>query len=79
MLAALAGLRCIRFHGLRHTFASLLLADRESLVYVKDQLSHHSIQITVDTCGYLIPGSNRAAINRLDAAPARTHATRRHF
>ncbi|WP_239993252.1 hypothetical protein [Candidatus Methylomirabilis limnetica] len=46
---------------------------------MKDQLSHHSIQITVDTCGYLIPGSNRAAINRLDAAPARTHATRRHF
>jgi integrase len=51
MLDALAGLRYIRFHGLRHIFASLLLADGESLVYVKDQLSYHSIQITVDTCG----------------------------
>ena len=68
----LAGLRQIRFHDLRHTFASLLLANRESLVYVKDQLGHHSIQITVDTYGHLIPGSNRAAVNKLDTAPDRT-------
>jgi len=39
----LAGLRHIRFHDLRHTNASLLLANGESLVYVKDQLGHHSI------------------------------------
>ncbi len=67
----LADLRQIRFHDLRHTFASLLLANGESLVYVKDQLGHHSIQITVDTYGHLIPGSNRAAVNRLDTAPTR--------
>jgi integrase len=65
-----AGLRQVRFHDLRHTFASLLLANGESLVYVKDQLGHHSIQITVDTYGHLIPGSNRAAVNKLDTAPA---------
>jgi integrase len=68
----LAGLRHVRFHDLRHTFASLLLANGESLVYVKDQLGHHSIQITVDIYGHLIPGSNRAAVNRLDTAPDRT-------
>ena len=61
-----ADLRQIRFHDLRHTFASLLLANRESLVYVKDQLGHHSIQITVDTYGHLIPGANKAAVDKLD-------------
>jgi integrase len=44
-----AGLRQIRFHDLRHSFASWLIANGESLAYVKDQLGHHSIQITVDT------------------------------
>jgi len=36
------------------------------LVYVKEQLGHHSIQITVDTYGHLIPGANRKAVNALD-------------
>jgi integrase len=44
-----AGLRDIRVHDLRHTFASLLLQQGESVVYVKDQLGHASIQLTVDT------------------------------
>jgi integrase len=61
-----AGLRRIRFHDLRHTYASLLLQNRESPVYVKEQLGHHSIQITVDTYGHLVPGANREAVNRLD-------------
>jgi integrase len=62
-----AGLRAIRFHDLRHTFASWLIANGESLAYVKDQMGHHSIQITVDTYGHLIPGANRQAVNRLAA------------
>jgi integrase len=40
------GLRQIRIHDLRHTFASLLLQQGESIVYVKEQLGHASIQIT---------------------------------
>jgi len=62
----MAGLRRIRFHDLRHTFATLLLQQGESLVYVKDQLGHHSIQITVDTYGHLVPGGNRQAVDKLD-------------
>jgi integrase len=62
-----AKLRAIYPHVLRHTFASLLIAQGESLAYVRDQLGHHSIQITVDTYGHLVPGGNRAAVNRLDA------------
>jgi hypothetical protein len=41
-----AGLRRIRFHDLRHTFASLLIQNGESLAYVKDQLGHSSIKMT---------------------------------
>ena len=62
-----AGLRKVRFHDLRHSYASWLIANRESLAYVRDQLGHHSIQITVDLYGHLVPGENREAVNRLDA------------
>jgi len=61
-----AGLRRIRFHDLRHTFASRLLQNGESIVYVKDQLGHHSIKVTVDVYGHLVPGANKAAVDRLD-------------
>jgi len=63
-----AGLRRIRFHDLRHTYASLLIQRRESLAYVKEQLGHHSIQVTVDLYGHLMPGANRSAVDRLAAA-----------
>ena len=36
------------------------------LVYVKDQLGHHSIKVTVDVYGHLVPGANKAAVDRLD-------------
>jgi len=61
-----AGLRHVPFHALRHSFASALIALGESLAYIRDQLGHHSIQLTVDTYGHLVPGTNRKAVNRLD-------------
>lgn len=70
-----AGLRDIRFHDIRHTYASLLLTAGVSPVYVKEQLGHASIQMTVDIYGHLIPGSNRDRdqVNLLDAPPAATY------
>jgi len=62
-----SGLRHIRFHDLRHTFASLLLQQGESPVYVKEQMGHSSIQVTVDLYGHLIPGGNKQAVDRLDS------------
>ena len=70
-----AELRKVRIHDLRHTFASLLLQHGESVVYVKEQLGHSSIQITVDTYGHLIPGANRAAVDRLDDVLVQLSAT----
>ena len=61
-----AGVRYRNPHVLRHTFASLLLAQGESLAYVKDQLGHASIRLTVDLYGHLVPGGNRAAVDKLD-------------
>ena len=65
-------IRHVRFHDLRHTFASMLIQNGESLVYVRDQLGHSSIQVTVDIYGHLVPGSNREAVDRLDDAAPRS-------
>ena len=66
LLAAEPKSRRIRFHDLRHTFASLLLQNGEGLTYVKEQMGHSSINVTVDIYGHLVPGGNRQAVNRLD-------------
>jgi integrase len=63
---AKAGLRRFRFHDLRHTFGSLLIQDGASLAYVKDQMGHSSIQVTVDVYGHLVPSANIACVDRLD-------------
>jgi integrase len=72
-----AELRRVRFHDLRHTFASLLLQNGESPTYVKEQMGHSSIQVTVDVYAHLIPGANRQAVDCLDDATGRNpRATR---
>ena len=58
-----AKIRRIRLHDLRHTFASLLIQNGESLAYVKEQMGHSSIKVTVDVYGHLVPGANRQAVN----------------
>lgn len=70
-LVVAANVTDVRLHDLRHTYASLLIQNGESLAYVRDQLGHSSIQVTVDIYGHLVPGANRAAVDRLDAAPIR--------
>jgi hypothetical protein len=39
---------------------------------VKDQLEHQSMRITVDTYEHLVPGGNKAAVDKLDGLE---HAT----
>ena len=43
-----AGIEQIRFHDLRHTYASLLLVNGAPMKYVQHQLGHSSITMTMD-------------------------------
>ncbi|MBW7996933.1 MAG: tyrosine-type recombinase/integrase [Candidatus Glassbacteria bacterium] len=62
-----AKVRYRKFHDIRHTFASHLLSQGESPVYVKEQLGHASIQMTVDIYGHWIrTAENGQAVDRLD-------------
>jgi integrase len=61
-----SGLRHVRIHDVRHTFASLLIQNGESLASVKEQMGHHSIQLTVDVYGHLVPGGSPQAVDKLD-------------
>jgi integrase len=63
-----ARLRRVTFHSLRHTYASLLIQHGASLAYVKEQMGHSSIQVTVDIYGHLIPCANIAWADALDSA-----------
>jgi len=69
-----AKLREIKFHGMRHTYASLLLSKGVSPVYVKEQLGHSSIQITVDIYGKWIQTVGDPAVNQLDAPTGTLYA-----
>ena len=52
-------------HGLRHTYASLLLAEGVDVHYVSDQLGHGSIEPTVSTYGAWLKPKRRAGLHTL--------------
>lgn len=54
------GLNC-DIHGLRHTYASLLIAAEHNLKYVQNQLGHANISMTMDTYGHLLKVSHKDA------------------
>ncbi len=61
-----AGLRQIRFHDLRHTFASLLLANGEDIVRVSRLLGHASPKITLDVYSHALPTAHYGTAERLE-------------
>lgn len=56
-----AGLPKFRFHDLRHSAATFLIAAGIPLKHVSDVLGHSTIAITADIYGHLLDESNRAA------------------
>lgn len=56
----------LRFHDLRHTCASLLIAEGVPLKVVAELLGHSTIKLTADTYGHVQEEAQRAAVARLD-------------
>jgi len=62
----LAGLRNIRIHDLRHTYATIRLLSGHNIGDVSYQLGHSSIKITYDTYGHWLPGEFKSEVDELD-------------
>jgi integrase len=57
----------IRFHDLRHTYASLLLSQGENIKYIQTQLGHSSPMVTLNVYSHLLKDSNQEAACRLES------------
>ena len=57
----------IRFHDLRHTSATLLLAQGVHPKVVQERLGHAQISLTLDTYSHVLPSMQADAANRLDS------------
>lgn len=51
----LAGVKQIRFHDLRHTYASLLISKDLNFKYIQKQMGHSSFEVTMNTYAHLMP------------------------
>jgi integrase len=61
------GLPVIRLHDLRHTHATLLLADGVPVKVVSERLGHASATITLTVYQHVHPGMGRQAADRFAA------------
>src|SRR5262249_51400368 len=62
-----AGLPRLRFHDLRHSCASLLLAQGVPARVVMEILGHSQIGLTLNTYSHVIPSLQTDAAARMDA------------
>jgi integrase len=63
-----AGCPFIRFHDLRHTYASLLMEQGENIKYIQTQLGHSSPTITLNIYAHLMKDRNPEDACRLENA-----------
>ena len=64
----------LRFHDLRHSHVSMLIAQGEHPKVIQTQLGHSSIRVTLDRYGHLFEGLDEAAAARLDETLAANRA-----
>jgi integrase len=60
------GLPRVRFHDLRHTYASLLIHQGENIKYIQTQLGHSSPTVTLNIYTHLMKPTNQEAACRLE-------------
>jgi len=61
-----AGLENVRFHDLRHTFASLMLLRGAKPKVISEALGHASVAFTMDVYSHIIEGMQSDAMALLD-------------
>ena len=61
-----AGLPHLRFHDLRHSFASFMLGAGVNIKVISEMLGHASVAFTMDTYAHLMPGMQESAAAELD-------------
>ncbi len=64
---AAAGIRRIKFHGVRHTSATLLLGAGVPIQVVSQRLGQASVKMTLDTYAHAMPDMQKDAAARLGA------------
>ena len=62
-----ANLPALRFHDLRHTAASLLLAQGVSPRTIMETLGHSQISLTMDTYAHIMPTLQQDAAQQMNA------------
>ncbi len=62
-----AGLPPLRFHDLRHSAATLLLAQGVSPRYISDLLGHSQVSFTMQTYAHVLPHVQREVADKMDA------------
>jgi integrase len=62
-----AGIDRIRFHDLRHTYASLMIEQGENIKYIQTQLGHSSPTVTLNVYAHLMKSTNQEAPTRLES------------
>lgn len=65
-MLAKAGLRRIKFHGLRHTAASIMLRKKFSAGEVAQILGHSSEKLVQDTYGHVMPRIKYEVADRMN-------------
>ena len=65
---AWTGLLPLRLHDLRHTCATLLLAEGIHPKIVQERLGHSDVGMTLNRYSHVTPGMQRQAADALDAA-----------
>lgn len=61
-----ADLRRVSVHSLRHSYATIMISQGETMKFIQGQLGHTSMKVTFDRYGHLLPATGQEAMKRFD-------------